>query len=405
MAEKHSKEEASEKFFNSIFDRAIAEEASDVHIEPLRDKIRIRFRIDGKLQERWELPIENLECIINRIKVVSDLEIIGKPTPQEGHFEIIQSQVQAYKEDKDKNKDGKLKVVNVRVSIFPTINGETAVLRLLNRANMLISLNDFEMDSETNLLVKKLISKNYGMLLVTGPAGSGKTSMLYSILQELKSKERNIVTLEDPVEYEFEEIRQSQIKPEQGLTFAMGMRSILRQDPDIIMIGEIRDPETAQYAMRASLMGRSVFSTVHSNSSVGIIARLIDMNVERSLIAYALNGAISKRLVRKNCPFCKAAYTPASQYLEHFKIDGSGLEFLKGKGCKECGDTGYKGRIGIFEILEIDDNLRSMIVEKVPMNILQEYMEKKKGMKTLEQDALGKVRAGETTLEEILGAV
>src|SRR3989344_1062795 len=238
MTEKHSKEEASEKFFNSIFDRAIAEEASDVHIEPLRDKIRIRFRIDGKLQERWELPIEDLERIINRIKVVSDLEIIGKSTPQEGHFEIIQSQVQAYKEDKDKNKDGKLKVVNVRVSIFPTINGETAVLRLLNRANMLISLNDFEMDSETNLLVKKLISKNYGMLLVTGPAGSGKTSMLYSILQELKSKERNIVTLEDPVEYEFEEIRQSQIKPEQGLTFAMGMRSILRQDPDIIMIGE-----------------------------------------------------------------------------------------------------------------------------------------------------------------------
>jgi len=427
---KDEKEMNPEVFFNAIFERAASEGASDIHIEPLSNHLRIRFRIDGKLQEKWERPIEEHERIINKIKVLSNLEIAGKPLPQDGHFELIEAKTQITEAVEEKksalsllfskkeftptakksvsepspfNPQNQTHIINVRASIFPTIYGEAAVLRLLNRSEMFISLKNFEMDDQTRSLVKKLISKNYGILLVTGPSGSGKTSMLYSIIEELKTKEKNIITLEDPVEYELNEIRQCQIKPDQGLTFAMGMKSILRQDPDIIMIGEIRDPETAEYAMRASLMGRSVFSTLHSNSSVGIIARLIDMNIERGLIAYALNGSISKRLVRKLCPYCKTAYTPAPQYLEYFKLAKNDHQFFKGTGCKKCNNTGYKGRIGLFEVMEIDDNMRSMIVEKSPMAALQEYTEK--NMKTLKQDSFEKIMAGETTFEEVMGAV
>ncbi len=393
-------------FLNDLFGRAVSEGASDIHIEPLSDRVRIRFRTDGKLQEKEERPLDELEHLINRIKVLADLEIAGRPVPQDGHFELIESKAQAVDGNTELRPFDPLsrnRVVNVRVSVFPTIFGEAIVLRLLNRAEMLISLKNFEMDDTTRALVKKLISKNQGMLLVTGPSGSGKTSMLYSIIEELKTKEKNIITLEDPVEYQLPEIRQCQVRPDQGLTFAVGMKSILRQDPDIIMIGEIRDPETAEYAMRASLMGRSVFSTVHSNSTVGIIARLIDMNIEHGLIAYALNGSISKRLVRRTCPRCKTPYTPGQHYLDYFQVPKNNQQFVKGAGCFECNNTGYKGRVGLFEVMEIDDNMRSLIVEKAPMRDLQDYVEKH--MKTLRQDALDKITAGDTTFEEAISAV
>ncbi|OHA13222.1 MAG: hypothetical protein A2909_01470 [Candidatus Tagabacteria bacterium RIFCSPLOWO2_01_FULL_39_11] len=287
----------------------------------------------------------------------------------------------------------------MRVSVFRTINGESAVLRILNRSEMIISLENLGMDQKDFLTVKKLISRVYGMLLITGPSGSGKTTTLYSLLRKLQGKEKNIVTLEDPVELRLENIRQIQIKPVQGFTFASAMRSILRQDPDIIMVGEIRDPETAEYAVRASLTGRSVASTVHANTTIGIIARLIDMNIERSLIAYAVNGAIAQRLVRKICSSCKTSYAPDPELLKYFKLESATVEFMRGSGCDACNNTGYIGRTGIFEVLEFDDGLRSLIIEKTPMNVLQAHAEKT-GLKTLKQDAVEKVLAGITTIEE-----
>jgi type II secretory ATPase GspE/PulE/Tfp pilus assembly ATPase PilB-like protein len=440
MAEENNKEyESPEHFFNVMFENAVKDGASDIHIEPLLDRVRVRFRIDGKLQEKFSRPFYEHEQIVNRIKVLADLDLTSKPVPQDGHFELVSTSavkgdekvvepVQSKLADKlnqllsggggsdptaghavvpsaSQGKKTRPTAVDVRVSIFPTLHGEAVVMRLLNSQDMIMSLAEFEMNEVVRSKLKRLITKNHGMMLVTGPAGSGKTSMLYSVLKELQSVDKNIITLEDPVEFDLEGVRQSPIKPEVGLTFSAGMKSILRQDPDIIMIGEIRDPETAEYATRASLMGRLVFSTVHSNSSVGIIARLIDMGIERSLVAYALNGSISKRLVRRVCQNCKTTYSPDSRLLQHFGIEKfAGHKFVKGAGCNVCHGTGYKSRIGIFELMEIDDNMRSLIIEKAPMNVLQSHVEKS-GMQTLLQDALEKVIAGETTLDEAVGAV
>ncbi len=341
--------------------------------------------------------------IINKIKVLSNLDITNRTTPQEGHFELI-----ATPSDESlaptlisPQKD---RPIDVRVSVFPSVYGEAAVLRLLNRAEMLIPLEDLGMDTKTLSRIKRLISKASGMLLVTGPAGSGKTTLLYSILTRLENREKNIVTLEDPVELHLKGIRQSQMNPAQGLTFASAMRSVLRQDPDVIMIGEIRDPETAEYATRASLTGRSVFSTVHSNSTIGTIARLLDMDVERSLIAYAINGIISKRLVRKICPHCQTQYNPLPELLKFFELEKTGHQFIKGEGCDQCQGTGYFGRTGLFEVLELDDNFRAMVVDGASMDALQGYAEKA-GMKTLKQDAKEKTLANTITLEEAIAAV
>ncbi len=397
----------SSEILNEILDSAIKDGASDIHIEPLSDRLRIRFRIDGRLREKFERPFYETEAIINRIKVMANLELVSKPSPQDGHFELVETTAPKKFGSQSviaKSKEG-LRVVNLRVSIFPSIHGEAAVLRLLDQESMIMSLEDFELHPDDRARLKALIAKSYGMVLVTGPSGSGKTSMLYSILTALKSNEKNIITLEDPVEYVLEDIRQSQINPEQGFSFAAGMKSILRQDPDIVMIGEIRDPETAEYAIRASLMGRAVFSTVHSNSSVGILARLFDMGIERSLVAYALNGSISKRLVRRVCSACKTRYTPDEATLEYFGLDPKKeYNFVKGAGCDSCGKTGFKGRVGIFEIMEMDEGLRSLIMEKVPMSALQAHLAKS-GMRNLKQDIVEKALAGQTTLEEAIGAV
>jgi type II secretory ATPase GspE/PulE/Tfp pilus assembly ATPase PilB-like protein len=409
MTKKQDKEKLEEDFIETIFKRAVSERASDIHIEPLMKSMFIRFRIDGILQERWQKPLYKLEPLINKIKALANLDIINRPIPQEGHFEFnikLPERTKESKQKQDKNESGiprenneKERILDVRVSIFRTINGEAAVLRLLNRSEMLISLKDLGMDQKSFLTVKKLISKIYGMVLITGPSGSGKTTTLYSILRELQGIDKNIITLEDPVELRFENIRQNQMKPEQGFTFAVAMRSVLRQDPDVIMVGEIRDPETAEHAVRASLTGRSVCSTVHSNTTIGTIARLIDMNVERSLIAYAINGVISQRLVRKICPLCKINYIPDLEILRYFNLEEEKHQFIKGEGCDACNNTGYHGRTGIFEVLEFDDKLRALVIEKAPMNVLQAHAEKE-GLKTLKQDAVEKVLLGITTLEE-----
>ncbi len=436
MQEK-DKEITSSKILNEILDSAIKDGASDIHIEPLSDRLRIRFRIDGRLREKFERPFYETEAIINRIKVMANLELVSKQIPQDGHFELVETAVpkkpdpksgpipapksvivknisDIFSKTREETGEGEirqladkkgLRVVNLRVSIFPSIHGDAAVLRLLDQESMIMSLEAFELHPDDRARLKTLIAKSFGMVLVTGPSGSGKTSMLYSILMALKSNEKNIITLEDPVEYALEDIRQSQVNPEQGFSFAAGMKSILRQDPDIVMIGEIRDPETAEYAIRASLMGRAVFSTVHSNSSVGILARLFDMGIERSLVAYALNGSISKRLVRRVCSACKTHYTPDEATLEYFGLDPKKeYNFVKGAGCDLCGKTGYKGRIGIFEIMEMDEGLKSLIMEKVPMSVLQAHLAKS-GMRNLKQDIVEKALAGHTTLEEAIGAV
>lgn len=423
--------------------------ASDVHIEPLADSLRVRFRVDGALQERYLQPLNELEQLVTRIKAISDLDI-ATHLPQDGHFEFsvelkapagtppstgnvssgmskppsqlahaltslfggegreTPTELTPPLEEKTppqaptgdlRSRPAGVYVLNVRVSVFPTVYGEAVVFRLLNRSDMLIPLADLGMVPEDLATIRDIILHSYGMVLSTGPSGSGKTTTLYAILQELKNKEKNIITLEDPVEFYFGDIRQSQIKPEQGLTYAVGMRAILRQDPDVLMVGEIRDHETAEYAMRASLVGRIVGSTIHSNSPIGTIARLVDMKLERSLIAYALSGIISQRLVRRVCSSCAAPYAPDPVSVERLGLAGGAYQFRKGAGCKACGGTGYSGRTGVYAVLKMDDNLRSLIVEHSSMRTLQEYVQQS-GMPSLLQRAAEKVVAGETTVEE-----
>lgn len=398
-----------------IFERAAKARASDVHIEPTEEALRIRFRVDGVLVDQGTVSLSDHDQIMTRIKVLSALDITARPTPQDGHFELDLSTYTVAQAEKDAASENRhpetelgmmrreKRIIDIRVSIFPTVNGEAAVCRLLNRSETLFSLDDLGFDTETLKKVRALITRSYGMVLITGPTGAGKTTALYSILQEVMGKEKSVVTLEDPVEFRFAGVRQTQIQPERGLTFAVGMKSILRQDPDIIMIGEIRDQETAEHAVRASLVGRIIFSTIHSNTTVGTIARLLDMNIERSMIAYALSGVISTRLVRKNCQKCLTEYVPDEQYLSFFGVT-PGTVFRRGAGCDACKGIGLAGRIGVFEVLTFDNPLRALIIDKAPMAALEAYA-LESGMKTLKQDSLEKARAGLVTLENAARAV
>lgn len=422
------KQTTPEKFLNRVLEEAVRSRASDVHIEPLAELLRVRFRVDGSLREHYRQPLTETEQLVTRIKAISDLDIASH-LPQDGHFEFTVDLAEPRKvssetpkppsqlahaftslfgeaEEQRSEKDAIVPaesagicVLNVRVSVFPTVYGEAVVLRLLNRADMLIPLAKLGMAEEDLASVRDIMLHNYGMILSTGPSGAGKSTTLYAILQELKNKEKNIVTLEDPVEFYFGDIRQTQIRPEQGLSYAVGMRSILRQDPDVLMVGEIRDHETAEYAMRISLVGRIVGSTIHSNSTIGTIARLIDMDVERSLVAYALSGIISQRLVRCICAACAAEYTPDPTLLLRLGLGGGAYQFRKGVGCEACGGTGYKGRTGVYAVLRMDDNLRSLIVDRAPMTVLQKYVQQS-GAVSLLQRAAEKVISGETTVEE-----
>jgi type IV pilus assembly protein PilB len=403
-----------------IFTRAVAARASDVHIDPTPRNIRIRFRIDGSMVDQGTLPIFHLENILTRLKVLGGLDIASKPIPQDGHCEMEMDVLEKKLEqaagaapaeapsdapiDATAEPPQKKQMLDIRISIFPTTNGEAAVCRILNRNDTALSLDSLGMDAATLEKVRSLIRRPYGMMLITGPTGSGKTTSLYSIIRETMGNDRSIVTLEDPVEFRIDEIRQVQITPERGMTFPVGMKSILRQDPDIIMIGEIRDPETAEYAVRASLVGRNVFSTIHSNTTIGTIARLIDMNIERSLIAYALNGVISTRLVKKVCSGCKTFYMPSEEYLAYFGFEAKENTYLHGTGCGLCNNTGFAGRTGIFEVLEFDNRIRAMIIERKSMEELEAYA-LSAGMKTLKADAADRVLAGVTTIESVAHAV
>jgi type IV pilus assembly protein PilB len=381
-------------YANSIIQKATQKGASDIHIEPQQNKILIRFRIDGVLQEEESLPKDYLDHIVNHLKVICNMEIGNVRLPEDGHFSVRLSI------------DGVLdeRTLDIRVSIFPTVSGPASVLRILNRSEMLMSLSDIGFNAEIQKKVKEMTLSSYGMILTTGPTGSGKTTTLYSMLMEVNRKERNILTLEDPIEIHFDDIRQSQIQPEIGFTFARGMKSILRQDPDVIMIGEIRDGETAEHAVQASLTGRAVYSTLHANTTIGSIARLIDMNIERGLIAYAIRGIISQRLVRKICPDCVIDETPREEFISFLGLEGADIAYKRGAGCANCNGSGYRGRTGVFEVLIFDDDLRALIVDKASMSELQTYVEKA-GMKTLRQNAIDRVIDGTTTIEEIVRVV
>jgi type II secretory ATPase GspE/PulE/Tfp pilus assembly ATPase PilB-like protein len=383
-----------DSYVNSIIKKAAEYGASDVHIEPLPSKAVIRFRIDGVLREEENIPRDYLEHVVNHLKVLCNMEIGSVRLPEDGHFSVYLS------------KDGasKGRQLDVRVSIFPTINGPASVLRILNREEMFMSLADIGFDAGVKNKVRELTFSSYGMILATGPTGSGKTTTLYSLLMEVNRKERNILTLEDPIEMHFDDIRQSQINPDIGFTFARGMKSILRQDPDVLMIGEIRDAETAEHAVQASLAGRAVYSTLHANTTIGGIARLIDMRIERGLIAYAIRGIISQRLVRRICQNCVTRDAPRKDYISFLGLDGVDVDYKRGAGCPRCGGSGYRGRIGVFEVLIFDDTFRAMIVDKASMDELQSYAEKS-GMQTLRQNAIERVTAGITTLEEIVRVV
>jgi type IV pilus assembly protein PilB len=386
------------KIVEVILRNAIEGAASDIHIEPLEDKVRVRYRQDGILHNSLILPKKIGPAVVSRIKILSNLKIDEKRKPQDGRFRIIE----------------KGKQIDLRVSSLPVSMGEKVVMRVLDKEKGLLDLENLGVTGRNYEIIKESIFEPYGMVLITGPTGSGKSTTLYAVLKILNKEGVNIITLEDPVEYAIEGINQSQVKPEIGYTFATGLRSILRQDPDIIMVGEIRDRETAELAVHAALTGHVVLSTLHTNDSVGAIPRLIDMGIEPFLIASSLRAVAAQRLVRRICELCKeeVKITEAirntieknlSQIPENQKKDldlSGGIKIYKGKGCPKCGGTGMKGRVGIFEVFYIDDEIINLLGGKVEEEVLRKTV-KNQGMITMKQDGILKVLKGITTLEEI----
>ncbi len=376
------------RLINSLMFEAVKKRASDIHIEPFEKELSVRYRIDGILYEIIKPPKRFQSSIISRVKVMAGMNIAEKRLPQDGRIRI-----------KIAGKD-----VDIRTSIIPTSFGERVVMRLLDRSSVLIGLNNIGLVEEKLRLINQLIKRSNGIILVTGPTGSGKTTTLYSVLSVLNSSEVNILTIEDPVEYQIKGIGQIQVNSKIDLTFANGLRSILRQDPDIVLVGEIRDRETAEIAVQASLTGHLVFSTLHTNDSAGGITRLIDMGIEPFLVSSSVVAIIAQRLVRTICPVCKTAYRPDDEELMEIGISRDLLQddvLYKGKGCVNCVNTGYKGRTGIYEILIIDDEIRSMITREVDSSMIK-HAAIKKGMTTLKEDGIKKVVSGITTVKEIL---
>jgi type IV pilus assembly protein PilB len=372
------------KLVNLIIFQAVKDRASDIHIEPEDAIVRIRYRIDGLLHETQQIPKHLQSVLASRIKVMAKMDIAETRNPQDGR---IQLKIEG-------------KGLDLRVSSFPTVHGENIVMRILDKSSLVLGLGELGFLAKELEVFDKVIRRPNGIILVTGPTGSGKTTTLYSALSTINSLSTNIITIEDPVEYELPLIRQTQVNPRAGLTFANGLRSILRQDPDIIMVGEIRDKETAEIAIQASLTGHLVFSTLHTNDSASALTRLIDMGVEPFLIASSVIAILAQRLVRMICPSCKEEYTPASEALKELHLGEKG-KYYHGKGCSKCKDTGFAGRVGIYELLLLNDEIRNMVAAKVSAQDI-----KKKavalGMRTLFDDGMQKVNSGMTTVEEVL---
>ncbi|RJO64946.1 MAG: type II/IV secretion system protein [Candidatus Omnitrophota bacterium] len=369
---------------NILIMEAVKERASDIHVEPEHDLVRIRYRIDGILHEVHTLPKKLQSALISRIKILANMDIAETRRAQDGKIR--------FKLD--------TKEVDIRVSTFPVVYGENVVMRLLDRTSVVFGLGDLGFSQENLGAFERLIQQPNGIILVTGPTGSGKTTTLYAGLSSISSMEKNIITIEDPVEYELPLIRQTQVNPKAGITFSNGLRSILRQDPDVIMVGEIRDKETADIAIQASLTGHLVFSTLHTNDAPSALTRLIDMGVEPFLISSSVIGVLAQRLVRTICVKCKERHTPAKLLLEDLGLDTQG-EFYKGSGCSKCKNTGFMGRIGIFELLLINDEMKKLIEAKSSSDQIKRRATEV-GMKTLINAGLEKVKAGTTTLDEVV---
>ena len=375
------------RLINSIIEQAVDMRASDIHIEPYVDDIRIRFRIDGDLHEITRLLKSSHSAIVTRIKIMGRMNIAEKRIPQDGRVET-------------KIND---KEIDMRISTIPTVYGEKIVLRLLDRSNFKFSKAELGFTKENMELFDKIFNQPYGMILVTGPTGSGKTTTLYALLKELNRMEKNIITIEDPVEYRLEGINQVQVNPKAGLTFASGLRAILRQDPDIIMVGEIRDSETAEIAVRAAITGHLVLSTLHTNDSPSAIIRLIDMGVEPYMVSSAVIGIISQRLVKELCPNCKQAYLASYSEKTLFGLDpDEPITLYKPRGCNLC-NKGYKGRKAVHEVMAVDEGLRRLINKEANIDRLRASAIKA-GMTSLLDNAIQLALKGETTVEEVLKA-
>jgi len=376
------------RLLNSILHRAIRDRASDVHFETFEDSFRIRYRVDGALYEVESPPPHLALPLVSRVKVMSNLDITEVRVPQDGRIELAI--------------DGR--PVDLRVATLPSISGEGCVLRILDRSAVSLDLRALGLQKEEEAVLRELVQLPHGIVLITGPTGSGKTTTLYAMLQEANSPDVKIITTEDPVEYEIEGIVQVPVNPDIGVTYAAVLRTILRQDPDKILVGEIRDEETASVAVEASLTGHTVFSTIHTNDAPSTITRLVDMDIPQFLISATLEAVVAQRLVRRICTGCRESYEPDEDLLRELgpdaeQFDGATLYF--GKGCEECHHTGYRGRVGIFEILRIDADMRRNILEGRSSNELREAA-RSSGMRSLRDSGLGAVLEGVTTIEEVL---
>jgi general secretion pathway protein E len=376
------------KLVNHVIYQAVKEDASDIHIEPFEKELRVRYRIDGVMYQRVLPPKRYQGAIVSRIKIMSNLNIAEKRLPQDGRIQI---------------KVGD-RAIDIRVSILPCNYGERVVMRLLDKTKGAVDLETLDFSERDHKIVIKNIERPNGIILISGPTGSGKTTTLYSILSKLNQSDVNIITVEDPVEYTISGISQVQVKEDIGLTFAGALRSILRQDPDIVLIGEIRDKDTAQIATQASLTGHLVLSTIHTNNSPATITRLIDMGIEPFLIASSVVCIMSQRLVRRLCDKCRVQYKPDTDIIKRLGIseqEASQINFYKPVGCEDCFNTGYKGRLAIFEVMEVDDEISHLIVERADANIIRNKA-LEKGMKLLSEDGLRRIKAGQTSIEEVL---
>ena len=376
----------------SIVDNLIAKAvelgASDIHLEPEREYFYCRFRMDGVLHDMPKLAKKYEAAIISRVKIMSNMDISEKRLPQDGRIQAVAV---------GRN-------VDLRISTFPTMYGENLVIRILDKTRSLIRLEDLGMPDATLKIFNAIIHKPHGIILVTGPTGSGKSTTLYAVMMKINSTEQNIVTMEDPIEYEIERVRQSQVNVKAGLTFAVGLRSLVRQDPDVIMIGEVRDHETAEIAIHAALTGHLVFSTLHTNDAPSAATRLIDMEIEPFLVSSALICVVAQRLLRVLCPRCKEAYSPTQELLDKLKVNSSvsgSVTFYREKGCQECRNTGYSGRMGIFEMLVPDDDIKRLIGKKASATEIRDAAIRK-GMKTMYEDGIDKFLQGITGISEVL---
>ena len=379
------------RLVNSIIERAINERASDIHLEPRETEMVVRMRIDGLMRMILTVPKDLQSSVISRIKIMSGLDISERRIPQDGRFNV-----------RVRDKD-----IDLRISTLPTVYGEKIVARLLDKSGGKLNKDNIGLSGHDMETFEKMIKCRSGVLLIVGPTGSGKSTTMYAMIGELNKPEVNMVTLEDPVEYNTDGVNQVQINEKTGMTFASGLRAILRQDPDIIAVGEIRDAETADIAMRSAITGHVVLSTLHTNDSVGTIERLNDMGCEPFLISSALKGVISQRLVRRICPMCRKPYEPTEEELDNLGLEPEdGLQFFRGAGCPDCFNTGYRGRIAVFEILMINRELRTLMSHKAERDEIEEVLRRPdSGFVSLHQNALRLVREGVTTASEVLRVI